>query len=163
MEKTKEIKLTEKDNLIVATLTGSEPKTFAQINEACGGGLSSGHLVSAITKGLVESCGETKVNRPTKRKVATYVIITADPTTGDKGVNKYSDNEKAILTVLKDADAPMTVAAVSEAAGIKFFPGSFTALVKKGNIEKGDEVETVATTQATVKLYRLVGSEKTAD
>lgn len=163
MEKTKEIKLTEKDNLIVAALTGSEPKTFAQINEACGGELSSGHLVSAITKGLVESCGETKIDRPTKRKVATYVIITADPTTGDKGVNRYSYNERTILAVLKDADAPMTIAAVSEAAGVKLFSGSFTALVKKGNIERSDEVEIIATTQATVKLYRLVGGEKTAD
>ena len=75
----KQTVFTQNDRAIVNALKGNpDGLTLAELNEVTGLEIKSGHLVGAIKKGLVESIGEREISRPGKRKVATYIFVTAE-------------------------------------------------------------------------------------
>lgn len=157
MAKEKTIVYTDNDRAIVNALKGTEGLTLSELN-ATGLELKSGHIVSAMKKGLIETIGEKEVIRPTTRKVSTYNFVDADVHMGENGkAFNYTDNEKHVLEVAGGIESPFTLAKLAEAMGVeKLSSGSINGLVKKGNITKGEMVEVPAESKSNVKVYGFV-------
>lgn len=159
MPKTNKIVYTDNDRAIVNALKNTENgMTLAEINEATGLEIKSGHIVSAMKKGLIASIGEREVTRPSTRKVSTYNFVTADAQNRENGkAYDYTDGEKNVLSVAGGIDSPFTLADLAKAMGVeKLSSGSINSLVRKGNISKGDQVEVPAVAKSTVKVYGFV-------
>lgn len=154
----KPVTYTDNDRAIVNALKGTEGLTLAELNERTGMRIVSGHIVSAMKKGLIASVDEREVIRPTTRKVSTYNFASADVLVGENGkAYNYTDGEKSILAVAGSIDSPFTLADLAKAMGVeKLSSGSINGLVKKGNITKGDMVEIPAESKSTVKVYGFV-------
>ena len=112
----KQTVFTQMDKAIVGVLKGApDGLTIAELKEATGLDIKSGHVVGAIKKGLIEAIGEREVFRPGTRKVATYVFVTADALNKEDGkAHNYTDNEKALLAVAKDIEGEFTLAELEE-------------------------------------------------
>lgn len=155
----KKINYTEKDRLIVKVLKESETDlTLAQISELAGVVIAPGTITAAINKGLVAKTGEIDIERPSKRNVSTYALVTDEVQMNAKGkpVN-YTDGEKAIMGVLKGAEAPMTLAEIAVALGVeKLTSGAINGLVKKGNVAKAGEREVPVMAKAKASVYEFV-------
>lgn len=135
--KEKKITYTDKDRAIVAALEGEEGLTIAEVNAKIGADLKPGSFSNAISKGLIVRVGEREVVRMGHREACIYSFITDEVATDSKGKPcKYSDTEKAIMEVLKNAEAPMTLAQIANALGLeKLSSGAINALVNtKGNV-----------------------------
>ena len=156
----KPINYTENDRAIVSALKGAESGlTLAGLCEATGLELKPGHIVSAMKKGLIEAIGEREVTRPAKRKVATYVFVTADALSNAEGkAFNYTDNEKALLAVAATMEGDFTLAELAVAMNKeRLTSGSINGLVKKGNIAKGENDRTVDTfAKSSVNVYGFV-------
>lgn len=151
---------TKTDKSIVEALKGAvEGLTLAELNEATGLEIKSGHVVGAVKKGLIEAIGEREVTRPAKRKVATYVFVTADALSNAEGkAFNYTDNEKALLAVAATMEGDFTLAELAVAMNKeRLTSGSINGLVKKGNITKGENDRTVDTfAKSSVNVYGFV-------
>lgn len=156
----KQTVFTKVDAAVVNALKGApEGLTLAELNEATGLEVKSGHLVGAIKKGLVEAIGERDITRPGKRKVATYVFVTADALSNAEGkAFNYTDNEKALLAVAATMEGDFTLAELAVAMNKeRLTSGSINGLVKKGNIAKGENDRTIdVTVKASVNVYGFV-------
>ena len=156
----KQTVFTQTDKAIVGVLKGApDGLTIAELKEATGLDIKSGHVVGAIKKGLIEAIGEREVFRPGTRKVATYVFVTADALNKEDGkAHNYTDNEKALLAVAKNLEGEFTLAELAEAMGKpKMTSGSINGLVKKGNIAKGENDRTIEVqVKSTVNVYGFV-------
>lgn len=156
----KQTVFTQTDRAIVNALKGApEGLTLAELNEVTGMEIKSGHLVGAIKKGLAEAIGEREIQRPAKRKVATYVFVTADALSNAEGKGyNYTDNEKALLAVAKNFTEPFTLAELAAAMNKeRMTSGSINGLVKKGNIAKGENDRTIDTfAKTSVNVYGFV-------
>lgn len=156
----KQTVFTQNDRAIVNALKGNpDGLTLAELNEVTGLEIKSGHLVGAIKKGLVESIGEREISRPGKRKVATYVFVTADAMSKEDGKpHNYTDNEQALLSVAKTMQGDFTLAELASAMGKeRLTSGSINGLVKKGNIAKGENDRTIDVfVKASVNVYGFV-------
>jgi len=158
--KVKKVVYNEMDRTIVKTLnslpegkgTAKEIATAAGLDK-----IEPGNLVSAMHKNLIKSVGEAEVERPTTRKVETYVFVTEDIAKKADGKEyAYSDTEKAIIAALKGAEKPMTLAELSTAIDKELVSGNINSLVtKKGNIAKAGKVEVEAVTSGIVKVYAV--------
>ena len=156
----KQTVFTQTDKAIVEALKGApEGLTLAELNEISGMEIKSGHLVGAIKKGLAEAIGEREIQRPGKRKVATYVFVTADALVNAEGKTfNYTDNETALLKVATEFDGPFTLAELATAMGKeRMSSGSINGLVKKGNIAKGEQDRTIDVfVKSSVNVYGFV-------
>ena len=156
----KQTVFTKTDKSIVEALKGAaEGLTLAELNEATGIEIKSGHVVGAVKKGLIEAIGEREVTRPAKRKVATYVFVTADALSNAEGkAFNYTDNEKALLAVAGTMEGDFTLAELAVAMNKeRLTSGSINGLVKKGNIAKGENDRTVDTVaKSSVNVYGFV-------
>ena len=156
----KQTVFTKMDEALVNALKGaSEGLTLSELNEATGLEVKSGHLVGAVKKGLIEVIGEREIERPGKRKVATYVFVTADALSNAEGkAFNYTDNEKALLSVAGSIEGPFTLAELAVAMNKeRLTSGSINGLVKKGNIVKGEQDREIAVTvKASVNVYGFV-------
>ena len=156
----KQTVFTKTDKSIVEALKGAvEGLTLAELNEATGLEIKSGHVVGAVKKGLIEAIGEREVTRPAKRKVATYVFVTADALSNADGkAFNYTDNEKALLAVAATMEGDFTLAELAVAMNKeRLTSGSINGLVKKGNIAKGENDRTVDTfAKSSVNVYGFV-------
>lgn len=156
----KQTVFTKTDKAIVEALKGAaEGLTLAELNEATGIEIKSGHVVGAVKKGLIEAIGEREVTRPAKRKVATYVFVTADALSNAEGkAFNYTDNEKALLAVAATMEGDFTLAELAVAMNKeRLTSGSINGLVKKGNIAKGENDRTVDTfAKSSVNVYGFV-------
>ena len=157
MSKQKQITYTENDRLIANVLSDHpEGLTLNEMKELTGVNLVSGHIVGAMSKGIVVASGERDVLVPSKRKVCSYTFVTDEALTKPDGKSyNYSEGEQAILAAAKDFEAPFTLAQLSEVMGRKITSGSTNALIKKGNLAKGDQVEVEGIATNTVKVYSL--------
>ena len=157
MSTDKKITYSDNERAIVAALKNApEGMTLAQLIEATGLDIKPGHMVSAAKKGLIASIGDMDITRPAKRKVSTYVFVTADVLKNEKDKEfNYTDNERNVLAAASQLDGEFTLAELASAMGVeKLSSGSINGLVKKGNIRKGDtEREIVAEAKAKVKVY----------
>ena len=141
---------------VVKTLAESDkPLTLAEINAVSGVKVVAGNITSLIRQGIILNVGTTSVAVPSKRKVNTYTLITADPQinpANGKTCN-YTDTEKAILATIKDADVPMTLAQISEAMDRTLISGNINGLVTKGNVAMAGEVEVPCMSKKKASQY----------
>lgn len=73
---------------------------------------------------------------------------------------KYTDNDRAIVSALKNAPEGLTIAEVNEATGLNIQPGSFTSAVRKGLIAVADEKrEVIRMQKRPATLYRFVTAD----
>ena len=156
----KQTVFTKTDKSIVEALKGAvEGLTLSELNEATGIEIKSGHVVGAVKKGLIEAIGEREVTRPAKRKVATYVFVTADALSNAEGkAFNYTDNEKALLAAAATIEGDFTLAELATVMNKeRLTSGSINGLVKKGNIAKGENDRTVDTVaKSSVNVYGFV-------
>lgn len=145
--KTTERKITETDNLIVDALRNAgTPMTFAELKDVIelptGKPLAAAHITHALTMGLIAKGDEVIVEVERKAKRATYVYVNSDVATKADGKPfNYNEKELAILKYAETVDGAFTIAGLNEALGTDYKPGTFTALVNKGNLAKGEDVE----------------------
>lgn len=154
--KPKTIKWNDAAKAVVKTLAESDkPLTLAEINAISGVKVVAGNITSLIRQGIILNVGTTSVAVPAKRKVGTYAFITADPQTNPANgkICNYTDTERAILATIKDADAPMTLAQISEAMGRTLISGNINGLVTKGNVAMAGEVEVPCMSKKKVSQY----------
>lgn len=156
----KKIVYTEKDKAIVAALTGEDGLTIAEVNAKTGMDLKPGSFSNAIKKGLIVRIGDREVTRMGTREVSAYSLITDEVNKGADGKEfNYSDSEKAIMGVLKGAEAPMTLAQIAEVLGVeKLSSGAINSLVsKKGNVENVGKIKIQALVKGSpVGVYAVV-------
>lgn len=156
----KQTVFTKNDVAIVNALKKfPEGLTLSGIASATGLEIKPGHVVGSFKKGLIEVIGEREVERPGKRKVATYKLVTVDVLTNAEGkAYNYTDNEKALMAVAATIDGEFTLAELASAMSKeRLTSGSINGLVKKGNIVKGENDRTIeVTTKASVNVYGFV-------
>lgn len=156
----KQTVFTKTDKAIVEALKGAaEGLTLAELNQATGLEVKSGHLTGAIKKGLIEAIGEREIFRAGKRKVATYSFVTVDALSNAEGkAFNYTDNEKALLAVAGGMEGDFTLAELAVAMNKeRLTSGSINGLVKKGNIAKGAEDRTIEVqVKSSVNVYGFV-------
>lgn len=141
---------------IVKTLAESDkPLTLAEINAISGVEILPGNITGLIKKGVILNVGKTDALVPSKRKVSLYAFVTAEPQTNPANgkICNYTDTERAILATIKDADAPMTLAQISEAMGRTLISGNINGLVTKGNVAVAGEVEVPCMSKKKVSKY----------
>lgn len=141
---------------IVKTLADSDkPLTLAEINAISGVEILPGNITGLIKKGVILNVGKTDALVPSKRKVSLYAFVTAEPQTSPATgkICNYTDTERAILATIKDADAPMTLAQISEAMGRALISGNINGLVTKGNVAVAGEVEVPCMSKKKVSKY----------
>ena len=141
---------------VVKTLAESDkPLTLAEINAASGVKVVAGNITSLIRQGIILNVGTTSVAVPSKRKVNTYTLITAEPQTNPANgkICNYTDTERAILATIKDADAPMTLAQIGEAMDRTLISGNINGLVTKGNVAMAGEVEVPCMSKKKASQY----------
>lgn len=141
---------------VVKTLAESDkPLTLAEINVASGMKIVAGNITSLIRQGIILNVGTTSVAVPSKRKVNTYTLITAEPQTNPANgkICNYTDTEKAILATIKNADAPMTLAQIGEAMDRTLISGNINGLVTKGNVSIAGEVEVPCMSKKKASQY----------
>lgn len=141
---------------IVKTLADSDrPLTLAEINSISGVEVLPGNITGLVKKGVIINVGSVSVAVPSKRKVNTYVFVTAEPQTSPATgkICNYTETESAILATIKDADEPMTLAQISEAMGRTLISGNISGLVTKGNVAIADEVEVPCMSKKKVSQY----------
>lgn len=158
MAKERKIVYSDKDKAIVKVLTANpDGLTLSEICEATAMDIKSGTINSAVLKGLVDKVGTREVVRNGKRNVATYTLATADVLNKPDGKPfNYTDGEKKLMAVLKDADAPMILAEIAEGMGVeKLSSGAVNGLVKKGNVVKAGEVTVTVPVKAEVTVYAV--------
>lgn len=141
---------------VVKTLAESDkPLTLAEINAVSGVKVVAGNITGLIRQGIILNVGTVSVAVPSKRKVYTYTLITADPQTNPANgkICNYTDTEKAILATIKDADAPMTLAQIGEAMDRTLISGNINGLVTKGNVAIAGEVEVPCMSKKKASQY----------
>ena len=107
----KQTVFTQTDKAIVSALKGAaDGLTLAELNEVTGMEIKSGHVVGAAKKGLIEVIGEREVERPAKRKVATYVALNKERMSSGsinglvkKGNITKGENDREIATIAKSS------------------------------------------------------------
>ena len=76
----------------------------------------------------------------------------------EKQIN-YTENDRAIVNVLKGAEGPMTLAQINEATGLKLVAGNIVSAMKKGLIAKDGEVDVLKEGTRKVYTYNFVSGE----
>lgn len=156
----KQTVFTKVDKAIVEALKVTpEGLTLAELNEATGLEVKSGHVVGATKKGLIEVIGEREIQRPAKRKASTYVFVTADALSNAEGkAFNYTDNEKVLLAAASGIEGNFTLAELAIVMNKeRLTSGSINGLVKKGNITKGENDRTIdVMTKVSVNVYGFV-------
>lgn len=156
-----ERKITETDNLIVAALTeAGKPMTFAELKEAInlptGKPLAAAHVTHALAMNLINKGEEVSVEVPRKAKRATFVYVNSDVAKKADGKPfNYNEKENAILKYAETVDGAFTIAGLNEALGTDYKSGTFTALVNKGNLAKGEDEEYTKLTKEKKATYVL--------
>lgn len=141
---------------VVKTLAESDkPLTLAEINAVSEVKIVAGNITGLIRQGIILNVGTVSVAVPSKRKVNTYTLITAEPQTNPANgkICNYTDTEKAILAIIKDADAPMTLAQIGEAMDRTLISGNINGLVTKGNVAIAGEVEVPCMSKKKASQY----------
>ena len=141
---------------IVKTLADSDkPLTLAEINAVSGVEVLPGNITGLVKKGVILNVGKTVIAVPSKRKVSLYAFVTAEPQTNPANgkICNYTETETAILATIKDTDAPMTLAQISEVMGRTLISGNINGLVTKGNIAIAGEVEVPCMSKKKVSQY----------
>jgi predicted Zn-ribbon and HTH transcriptional regulator len=71
----------------------------------------------------------------------------------------YTDKDRVIVSILKESENDLTLAQISERAGMPIAPGTITAAINKGLVAKTGEVEVAKPGKRQVATYVLVDKE----
>ena len=71
----------------------------------------------------------------------------------------YTENDRAIVNVLKGAEGPMTLAQINKATGLKLVAGNIVSAMRKGLITKAGEVDVEKEGTRKVFTYNFVSGE----
>lgn len=150
----KKINYTATDRTITALLKDGAQLTLAEMN-ATGATLVSGHIVSAMKKGLIEVVGEKEIVKPAKRKVAVYTYI---GTANLPEKTKLTEKETELVAFMNTdgLESTFTLAGLATRLGRKITSGNINGLVKKGVVKKSGETEVSTTRKSKVKVYGWV-------
>ena len=153
-----QIKVNEKEISVIKVLQEHGALTLAEINSHLATPVAIGTVSNAVNKGFIKVAEEKGVSiSENKRPVNRYVFITEEAGVTGKGKAKtYTDSEKEIMAVLKDATEPMTLAAIGEALGRKLSAGSVSGICTAGNIKVLDKVMSITKYPSPVNKY-IVG------
>ena len=146
----------EKENIINFINNANEPLTLAQISEGVGFNVAPGTITNLIDRGLIAKGEQVEIVVPAKGKANTYQF------NGDvefPGTGKAAPSE-AVTNLYNhfkaNPDVLLTVAAVTEATNVEYAPSVFSALVKRGLIVKGEQVEVAKTAKRLVNTYTSI-------
>lgn len=160
MAKEKTIKYSDKDYALVELLSNhADGLTLAEINELTNLDFKPGSISAAIKKGLIVRIGDKDVPRIHSREVNVYELVTDElKNNADGKPFNYSDSEKTIMAILKDAAEPMTLAAIANAMGKETISsGAINGLVnKKGNVAAVGTRVVPVVGKANVGVYTVV-------
>lgn len=159
--KPKVITYNENDRAIVSVLKENpDGLTLSEISEKLGRKINPGTITSVKNKGLIVNAGERDIERDGFKPAKTYFLVTKEATkkmVGEKEViSNYTDTEKAILDTLETFDHPVTLAEIATAMKAeKLTSGNINGLVKKGNVDKGEDVKVACKIPAVVNIYKF--------
>jgi hypothetical protein len=71
----------------------------------------------------------------------------------------YTEKDRLIVSILKESEVDLTLAQISERAGMPIAPGTITAAINKGLVAKTGEVEVAKPGKRQVATYVLVDTE----
>lgn len=152
-------------NIYAVLKAATAPLSFNQINEAVqlagGKPIKIAQLTSAVKKGVAAKQGSLTTTEQKARKVTYYSFITAEPQLNPKTGKEFTltDSEKGILDAISGAadgfdKNAFTLGDLSLLVGRKLFSGNILGLVRKGNIEKSEDmVERMVEVERTVLTY----------
>ena len=153
-KKVKPIVYNANDREIVAVLKENGPMTLAEISEKLGRTINPGVITSVRNKGLIADAGERDIERDGFKPAMTYTFVTNEVAKRENGkAYNYSETEMKILGALADFDEPVTLAVIAEKLGMSLTSGNINALVKKGNVAKGEAIKIATKIPAVVKVY----------
>lgn len=153
-KKVKPIVYNVNDREIVAVLKENGPMTLAEISEKLGRTINPGVITSVRNKGLIVNAGERDIERDGFKPAMTYAFATDEVAKRENGkAYNYSETESKILTAIKEFDKPVTLAEIAEKVGMPLMSGNINALVKKGNVVKGETLKVPTKIPAVVKVY----------
>ena len=143
----------EKETIINFINNAEGPLTLAQISEGVGFNVAPGTITNLIDRGLIAKGEQVEIVVPAKGKASTYQF---NPDVEFPGTGKAAPSE-AVTNLYNhfkaNPDVLLTVAAVADATGVNYSPSVFSALVKRGLVVKGDQVETAKTAKRLVNTY----------
>ena len=143
----------DKVKLINIIKEANEPLTLAAISEAFGSKVAPGTITNLVQRGFIAKGEDVEVETNAKGSAKTYQV-NADVAFPGTGKTEPTPSCKAVYDFLAaNPDNAFTIAAVNEALGTDYKPGVFTALVKRGVVIKGDEVETTRKGKRSVGTY----------
>lgn len=143
----------EKEQIINFINNADAPLTLAQISEGVGFNVAPGTITNLIDRGLIAKGEQVEIVVPAKGKASTYQF---NPDVEFPGNGKAAPSEAVtnLYNYFKEnPDVLLTVAAVTEATNVEYAPSVFSALVKRGLVVKGDQIETSKTTKRLVNTY----------
>lgn len=155
---------TDMDKTIYSVLKNADrPLALCEISKIAGVNIKAGHIISATRKGIAAKADELViVTKPTKKKVGTYFAtgLTIEEFTARRPKNRVTAKEVALLDALNALDnTPRTISQINEDAGLDgdtmFKSGTFTSLVNKGLVAKGEDVEFAVEVPTKVNAYIL--------
>lgn len=146
----------EKENIINFINNANEPLTLAQISEGVGFNVAPGTITNLIDRGLIAKGDQVEIEVPAKGKANTYQF-NGDVEFPGNGKAAPSEAVTNLYNHFKaNPDTLLTVAAVVDATGVNYSPSVFSALVKRGLVVKGDQVEVAKTAKRLVNTYTSV-------
>ena len=143
----------EKEQIINFINNADAPLTLAQISEGVWFNVAPGTITNLIDRGLIAKGEQVEIVVPAKGKASTYQF---NPDVEFPGNGKAAPSEAVtnLYNYFKEnPDVLLTVAAVTEATNVEYAPSVFSALVKRGLVVKGDQVETSKTAKRLVNTY----------
>ena len=143
----------EKEQIINFINNADAPLTLAQISEGVGFNVAPGTITNLIDRGLIAKGEQVEIVVPAKGKASTYQF---NPDVEFPGNGKAAPSEAVtnLYNYFKEnPDVLLTVADVVNATSVNYSPSVFSALVKRGLIVKGEQVETSKTAKRLVNTY----------
>lgn len=150
-----------KDKVEIVELLKNTPNglTLAELSAALNRTIPTGTIAGLVKAGFIEAIGEREISTVGNAKVSVFRFITADILMNEGGKPyDYSESAKEVLRAAAAIEGGLfTLADLSAAAGHKLCSGHINHLVKKGNIEKTDEIRKVArANKREVNVYGFV-------
>jgi hypothetical protein len=148
----------EKEQIVNFINESDSPLTLTQISAGVGFNVAPGTITNLIDRGLIAKGEQVEITVAAKGKANTYQFNgdVAFPGTGkaapSEAVTNLYNHFKA------NPDQLLTVADVADITGVNYAPSVFSALVKRGLVVKGDQIEVAKTAKRLVNTYTSLPS-----
>lgn len=153
----------DKVKLINILKDAASPLTLAAISDLFGSKVAPGTITNLVQRGFVAKGDDVEVETTARGSSKTYQV-NADVAFPGTGKTEPTPSCKAVYDFLAaNPDNAFTIAAVNEALGSDYKPGVFSALVKRGVIVKGDDIETTRKAKRLVSTYVFAKDPEPSD